>query len=215
MATTGARSSASSAAMKRSPGPIFWSAGTQKPITSTSVRVARTTSLRRWPSSVRGRCRPGVSTRMSCASSRVMIPRTACRVVCGLALVITILAPTSALVSVDLPALGRPTKQAKPERKLTDPSSHGSISILDSFQIGTRVEDVPDTAARLVESGPRITWQRVAVLDAITPDEHLDVETVAGHLSDGVNQPVLTRAVENWRNVDADLGARVAKTLNK
>ena len=43
------------------------------------------------------------------------MPRTACRVVCGLSLVITILLPTRAFVSVDLPALGRPTKQAKPD----------------------------------------------------------------------------------------------------
>ena len=39
-----------------------------------------------------------------------------CRVVCGLLEVIATFSPTSALVSVDLPALGRPTKQAKPER---------------------------------------------------------------------------------------------------
>ena len=39
------------------------------------------------------------------------------RVVCGRDDVIAILAPISALVSVDLPALGRPTKHANPERK--------------------------------------------------------------------------------------------------
>ena len=44
------------------------------------------------------------------------MPRTVCRVVCGRPEVIAILAPTSAFVSVDLPALGRPTKQAKPAR---------------------------------------------------------------------------------------------------
>ena len=44
------------------------------------------------------------------------MPRTLCRVVCGRLEVIATLVPTSALVSVDLPALGRPTKQAKPER---------------------------------------------------------------------------------------------------
>ncbi len=38
---------------------------------------------------------------------------------------------------------------------------------------------MPDTAARLVESGLRVTRQRVAVLEAITPGEHLDVDTVA------------------------------------
>ena len=40
IATTGARSRASSAAMNRSPGPTRWSAGTQKPTTSTSASVA-------------------------------------------------------------------------------------------------------------------------------------------------------------------------------
>ena len=40
-----------------------------------------------------------------------------CRVVCGLLEVIATLCPTSALVSVDLPALGRPTRQANPARK--------------------------------------------------------------------------------------------------
>ncbi len=39
-----------------------------------------------------------------------------CRVVCGLLEVIAILVPTIAFVSVDLPAFGRPTKQAKPAR---------------------------------------------------------------------------------------------------
>ena len=43
------------------------------------------------------------------------MPRTACRVVCGLDEVITIFWPTRAFVSVDLPAFGRPTKQAKPD----------------------------------------------------------------------------------------------------
>jgi acetyl esterase/lipase len=36
----------------------------------------------------------------------------------------TILVPTSALVNVDFPALGRPTKQQKPERNVTGPSFH-------------------------------------------------------------------------------------------
>ncbi len=50
------------------------------------------------------------------AVGRLSTPRTARRVVCGLSLVMTILDPTSALVRVDLPALGRPTKAQKPER---------------------------------------------------------------------------------------------------
>ena len=42
------------------------------------------------------------------------MPRTACRVVAAFEEAMTIFRPTSALVRVDLPALGRPTKQAKP-----------------------------------------------------------------------------------------------------
>lgn len=107
---------ASSLAMKRSPGPSFWSAGTQKPMTSTSAQVVRTTSFSRSPSSVRGLWRPGVSTRISCASGRCTMPRTVWRVVCGRLEVIATFWPTRAFVRVDLPALGRPTKQAKPAR---------------------------------------------------------------------------------------------------
>jgi hypothetical protein len=38
------------------------------------------------------------------------------RVVCGRLEVIATFCPISAFVSVDLPAFGRPTKQAKPDR---------------------------------------------------------------------------------------------------
>src|SRR5690606_3147504 len=110
-------SSASSFAMNRSPGPIFWSDGRQNAMTSTSVSVSRTRSLSRSPSSVRGRCRPGVSTSTSWASVRWTIPRIVCRVVCGRPDVIATFRPTSALVRVDLPAFGRPTTHTKPERK--------------------------------------------------------------------------------------------------
>src|SRR4051795_9970087 len=45
------------------------------------------------------------------------MPRTTVRVVCGREEVIATLVPTRALVRVDLPAFGRPTKHAKPLRK--------------------------------------------------------------------------------------------------
>ncbi|HVV30059.1 MAG TPA: catalase [Mycobacteriales bacterium] len=41
------------------------------------------------------------------------------------------------------------------------------------------------------------------------------VSNVVGHLGDGVVEPVLSRALEYWRNVDADLGARIAKGLSE
>jgi catalase len=39
------------------------------------------------------------------------------------------------------------------------------------------------------------------------------VRAIAGHLGNGVSEPVLGRALEYWRQVDDDLGARVAKLL--
>ena len=39
------------------------------------------------------------------------------------------------------------------------------------------------------------------------------VSNIAGHLSDGVSEPVLKRAFEYWRKVDEDLGARVEKAM--
>src|ERR1035441_9324739 len=117
MATTGVGlAPASSLARYLSPGPIRSAAGRQKPITSTSVSVERTRLSSRSPSSVRGRCRPGVSTMISWASGRCTMPRIARRVVCGRLLVIATLVPTSAFISVDLPTFGRPAKQAKPDR---------------------------------------------------------------------------------------------------
>ncbi len=56
----------------------------------------------------------------------------------------------------------------------------------DWGQAGTLVRDVLDDAAR----------------------ERL-VGNVVGHLLGGVSEPVLERAFEYWRNVDADLGARI------
>lgn len=102
--------------MKRSPGPSFSFAGTQKPITSTSPRVASTSAFSRSPSSVRGRWIPGVSTMISCPSVRCTTPRIARRVVCGFGLVMAIFSPTRAFVRVDLPTFGRPTKDTKPAR---------------------------------------------------------------------------------------------------
>src|SRR5919205_702012 len=130
-AITGLRPTAASwAAMNLSPGPIFSLAGMQNPIASTSASVSATSSFRRLPSSVRGRCRPGVSTRISWASSRWTIPRMVCRVVCGLAEVMATFLPTSALVRVDLPALGRPTSTENPAWYLPNGSPPSALFCL-------------------------------------------------------------------------------------
>ncbi|TSB21841.1 catalase [Streptomyces benahoarensis] len=40
------------------------------------------------------------------------------------------------------------------------------------------------------------------------------VSNVAGHLLNGVSKPVLERALQYWRNVDKELGDRIAKKVN-
>ena len=62
----------------------------------------------------------------------------------------------------------------------------------DFGQAGTLVREVMDDAAR----------------------ERL-VSNVSGHLLDGVSEPVLARAFEYWRNIDADIGARIEKAVRK
>jgi catalase len=37
------------------------------------------------------------------------------------------------------------------------------------------------------------------------------VKNVAGHLADGVSEPILERAFAYWRNVDIDIGNRIEK----
>ncbi len=69
-----------------------------------------------FPSLWRGRWRPGVSTKMTCASSRVRIPMMRLRVVCGLGDTIATFCPTNWLINVDLPTFGRPITATKPER---------------------------------------------------------------------------------------------------
>lgn len=61
----------------------------------------------------------------------------------------------------------------------------------DWGQAGTLVRDVLDDAAR----------------DRL-------VSNIAGHLSDGVSDTVLQRAFEYWRNVDKELGDRVAAAVS-
>ena len=59
---------------------------------------------------------PGVSTKMSCDWPATVMPRISARVVCTLCETMVTLEPTSALSSVDLPALGAPISATKPQR---------------------------------------------------------------------------------------------------
>ena len=40
------------------------------------------------------------------------------------------------------------------------------------------------------------------------------VSNVVGHLKKGVSEPVLERAFEYWRNIDKEIGDRIAKAMN-
>ncbi len=62
----------------------------------------------------------------------------------------------------------------------------------DFGQAGTLVREVMDDAAR----------------DRL-------VSNVAGHLAAGVSEPVLSRALEYWRNIDSEIGERIASELGK
>ncbi len=83
---------------------------------STSDSDSSTTSLSLWPSNVRGRWMPGVSTKTNWAWSVVRMPRMAFRVVSGRDDAMAICDPISALINVDLPTFGRPTTATNPER---------------------------------------------------------------------------------------------------
>jgi catalase len=39
------------------------------------------------------------------------------------------------------------------------------------------------------------------------------VSNVVGHLSNGVSEPILERAFEYWRNIDKQIGDRIAQGL--
>ena len=112
---------------KASPGPTPAAASTTRTATSTSDRVPRARLFSRSPSSVRGRCTPGVSTKTIWYPPVVRMPRTARRVVWGRSLTMATFPPHSALTSVDLPVLGRPATATKPERKSRPDFSDASV----------------------------------------------------------------------------------------
>ncbi len=58
--------------------------------------------------------------------------------------------------------------------------------------------------------------QANALINQVMDDAQRDrlVNNVAGHLSDGVSDAVLERAFEYWRNIDKEIGDRIAKAVN-
>src|SRR5580692_7524649 len=91
--------------------------------TSQPSRASRTSTIILRPRELSGLCTPGVSIKTICAAlrplalGRLTMPWIRLRVVCGLGEMIASFSPTRALSNVDLPALGRPRMQTKPERK--------------------------------------------------------------------------------------------------
>src|SRR5271157_4008709 len=73
-------------------------------------------------SELMGLLTPGVSTSTICPAGRLPLwstltmPWMRLRVVCGLRVTMASFSPTSALSSMDLPALGRPMMETNPER---------------------------------------------------------------------------------------------------
>src|SRR6202044_3726742 len=80
----------------------------------------------------RGEKMPGVSTKISCAAPSMAMPRTRIRVVCTFGVTIEILAPTSALSSVDLPTFGAPISATKPARFSWSAASTIALGDLDA-----------------------------------------------------------------------------------
>src|SRR5205814_5696207 len=58
---------------------------------------------------------PGVSRKVIWPSGRVTMPRTTCRVVCGLSVTIETFSPTTRFRSVDFPEFGRPIIETNPD----------------------------------------------------------------------------------------------------
>jgi catalase len=82
-----------------------------------------------------------------------------------------------------------------------DPSWGVTGEIVRSAQVLHRDDDDFGQAGTLVRD----------VLD--DPARERLVSNIVGHVSQGVVEPVFSRVLDYWRNVDRDLGARVAKSL--
>jgi catalase len=70
-------------------------------------------------------------------------------------------------------------------------------------------------AAHTLRSDDDDWSQAGALVRRVMDDASRDrlVSNVVGHLSDGVSPLVLERAVQYWRNIDAETGERIAETL--
>jgi hypothetical protein len=114
----------------------FWSSGPKRPASMTNSTASTELSVdvtarfsERLSAELWRVWKPGVSTKMYCASSIVLMPVMRWRVVCALRDVMLIFCPTSAFISVDLPTFGRPTIATMPQRKPEDEEERGAFMV--------------------------------------------------------------------------------------
>ena len=109
-----------------SSGVIPFVTSRTKIIRSTSGSASFATCVICLPSRFLGLWIPGVSTNITCASSRVSIPCILLRVVSGFRVTIATFSPTRRLSIVDLPTFGLPIIAANPDLNSFFP---GAISV--------------------------------------------------------------------------------------
>jgi hypothetical protein len=102
----------------------------------------------------RGAKIPGVSMNTSWLAPSMAMPRSGMRVVCTLWLTIETLAPTRALTSVDLPALGAPMTAMKPQR-VSSPAPARSLPCPHTPSRTSSAVAAACSAARLLAPSPR------------------------------------------------------------
>jgi catalase len=77
-------------------------------------------------------------------------------------------------------------------------------------------EEVIRSAYRLHAEDDDFGQPGTLVRNVLSDDERTRlVDNVAGHLTNGVTAPVLERALDYWRNVDKQLGDRIAESVQK
>src|SRR5262245_30452380 len=120
------------------------SRSSSRPLAASITRTTRSASLAppqaastiAWSKRRRGTNSPGVSMNTSWLAPSVAMPRSGTRVVCTLWETIDTLAPTSALTSVDLPALGAPITAINPQRCASVPALPWSLPLSPASLMG-------------------------------------------------------------------------------
>src|SRR5580704_15136237 len=82
---------------------------------------------------------PGVSRKVIWPSGLVTMPRTTCRVVCGLSVTMDTFSPTTRFSSVDFPEFGRPMMETNPDLLMRFASQRFDSKTFDAAPV--RIED--------------------------------------------------------------------------